>query len=143
MIKVRILLVILAASICGSAFAQSGYVYTQYLNSSYASRSIFVCSDNSVVVLGNSDNLEEFHYMSIAITKLDPQGNLLWRRYLDSGASMYISVTGVDIDSEDKVTFLVTRFSGSVINLGTIDNAGVIAFFPNPIQIPFMGLAFN
>ena len=71
--------------VCNSIHAQNGYVYTQELNSSYASRSIYVCSDNSVVVLGNSDNLEEFHYMTIAITKLDPQGNLQWRRYIDPG----------------------------------------------------------
>ncbi|MDZ4121570.1 MAG: hypothetical protein U1C33_04075, partial [Candidatus Cloacimonadaceae bacterium] len=80
--------------------------------------------------------------MYIAITKLDPQGNLLWRRYISSGSSWYISITGVDIDSEDKVTFLITRFGASIINLGTIDSAGVIHFFPNSVQNT-LGLTFN
>lgn len=47
--------------------AQSGYVYTQELSTYYASRSVFVCSDNSVVVLGNVDDLSD-HFECIAIT---------------------------------------------------------------------------
>ncbi len=129
--------------VCNSLHAQNGYVYTQELNSSYASRSIYVCSDNSVVVLGNSDNLEEFHYMTIAITKLDPQGNLQWRRYIDPGIYQYISITGVDIDNDDRVTFIITCFGGSIIQVGSISSAGVINFLSNPIEIPLMGITFN
>lgn len=129
--------------VCNSIHAQSGYVYTQELNSSYASRSIYVCSDNSVVVLGNSDNLEEFHYMTIAITKLDPQGNLQWRRYIDPGIYQYISITGVDIDNDDRVTFIITCFGGSIIQVGSISSAGVINFLSIPFEIPLMGITFN
>jgi len=123
--------------------AQNGYVYTQELNSSYASRSIYVCSDNSVVVLGNSDNLEELHYMTIAITKLDPQGNLQWRRYIDPGIYQYISITGVDIDNEDRVTFIVTRFGYATTQLMTVDSAGEIDYLSNQIEIPIPSLALN
>ena len=129
--------------VCNSIHAQNGYVYTQELNSSYASRSIYVCSDNSVVVLGNSDNLEEFHYMTIAITKLDPQGNLQWRRYIDPGIYQYISITGVDIDNDDRVTFIITCFGGSIIQVGSISSAGVINFLSIPFEIPLMGITFN
>lgn len=129
--------------VCNSIHAQSGYIYTQELNSSYASRSIYVCSDNSVVVLGNSDNLEEFHYMTISITKLDPQGNLQWRRYIDPGIYQYISITGVDIDNNDRVTFIKTCFGGSIIQLGNISSVGVINLLSNPIEIPLMGITFN
>ncbi|MDP3113506.1 MAG: hypothetical protein Q8M98_01895 [Candidatus Cloacimonadaceae bacterium] len=139
-----IAIIIVLWLICSLVQAQSGYVYTQDLNSSYASRSIYVCSDNSVVVLGNSDDLEEFHYMSIAITKLDPQGNLLWRRYIyPGGGGTFISITGVDIDMDDKVTFIITCFAGSIIQLGTINSIGVINFLSNPIEISLMGITFN
>ncbi|MDP3115429.1 MAG: T9SS type A sorting domain-containing protein [Candidatus Cloacimonadaceae bacterium] len=141
--SLRLLGTMFVVLLCGMAFAQSGYVYTQELDSVYASRSIYVCSDNSVVVLGNSDDIEEFHYMSIAITKLDPLGNLLWRRYIYPGVYPFISITGVDIDAEDKVTFITTYFGGSYIQLGTIDSIGVINFLSNPIEIPIVGITFN
>ena len=124
--KFRLLTAILLWQLCGWIFAQSGYVFTEELESQYASRSIYVCSDNSVVVLGNSDTLEELHSTTIAITKLDPQGNLQWRRYIDPGIYTYISITGVDIDNDDRVTFITTFFSGSIIQLGSISSAGII-----------------
>jgi len=73
--------------------AQSGYVYTQELSTYYASRSVFVCSDNSVVVLGNVDDYSDF-WLEVTITKLDPQGNLLWRRYIDPAGHDYTVITG-------------------------------------------------
>jgi len=51
----HILLISIMAALCSMVFANSGYVYTQELNSVYASRAIYVCSDKSVVVLGNSE----------------------------------------------------------------------------------------
>ncbi len=127
---------------CSILHAQSGYVYTQELNSLYASRSVFVCSDNSVVVLGNVDDLSD-HFECIAITKLNPQGSLLWRQYIEPGGHMYISITGVDIDNDDKVTFIITRFGGSMIQLMTVDSAGEINYLSNQIVIPILGITFN
>jgi hypothetical protein len=125
----------------GSLFAQSGYVYTQELNSDYASRSIYICSDNSVVVLGNSDNTEEFHVYNLVITKLDPFGNLLWRRNLGTGDM--ISITGVDIDANDTITFITTIIGGTFIQLWTIDSTGIINTLSTPVQIPIMAITFN
>lgn len=128
--------------ICSILHAQSGYVYTQELNSLYASRSVFVCSDNSVVVLGNVDDYSDF-WLEVTITKLDPQGNLLWRRYIDPAGHDYTVITGVDIDSNDKVTFIVTRFVGATTQLMTVDGAGEIDYLSNQIEIPIPSLALN
>ncbi|MDD4035079.1 MAG: T9SS type A sorting domain-containing protein [Candidatus Cloacimonetes bacterium] len=81
--------------------------------------------------------------MTIAITKLDPQGNLQWRRYIDPGIYQYISITGVDIDNDDRVTFIITCFGGSIIQVGSISSAGVINFLSIPFEIPLMGITFN
>ncbi|MDY0326524.1 MAG: T9SS type A sorting domain-containing protein [Candidatus Cloacimonadaceae bacterium] len=137
--SLRILFTMVVASICSMAFANSGYVYTQELNSVYASRSIYVCSDNSVVVLGNSDNTQEFHWYMLAITKLDAQGNLLWRQYLDGGGIL-ISITGVDIDAADTVTFITTT---DTIILWTIDSAGTISLISEYPYLPNQGITFN
>ena len=137
--SLHILLTMLVASICCMVFANSGYVYTQELNSVYASRSIYVCSDNSVVVLGNSDDTQEFHWYMLAITKLDAQGNLLWRQYLDGGGIL-ISITGVDIDAADTVTFITTT---DTIILWTIDSAGTINLISEYPYLPNQGICFN
>lgn len=144
MIKVRILLVILAASICASAFAQSGYVYTQELVDGYvSSRSIFVCSDNSVVVLGNVDDTSFSYDYYLSITKLDPSGNLLWRQWM-GGAGILLTITGVDIDANDTVSFITTVLAlEQYIKLWSVDSSGNISLItaapgiPNPKRVHF------
>jgi hypothetical protein len=139
----RILLTLLVASICSMAFANSGYEYVQELQSVYASRAIYVSSDNSVVVLGNADNILEFQYMYAVITKLDPLGNILWRIWFDAFPYQYVSITGVDIDAEDKVTFITTLFGGSCIQLWTVDSAGMVTSLSDPVEIPIGVITFN
>jgi hypothetical protein len=81
--------------------------------------------------------------MYAVITKLDPQGNILWRNYLESLSYEYISITGVDIDAEDKVTFVTTVFWGSRIQLWTVNSAGEMNPLSYPVEIPIMGITFN
>ncbi|MCK9585190.1 MAG: hypothetical protein M0R69_09865, partial [Candidatus Cloacimonetes bacterium] len=104
-----ILLISIMAMLSSMAFAQSGYVYNESLPVEIIdSRSIFVCSDNSVVVLSNVDDTEEeWWFFYSTITKLDPDGNLLWRQWLNPGGFPPCAITGVDIDAEDTVTFIL------------------------------------
>ncbi|MCB5286856.1 MAG: hypothetical protein LHW64_03535, partial [Candidatus Cloacimonetes bacterium] len=103
----RLIFTMFIVLIGGFAYSQSGYVYNESLPiNAIASRSIFVCSDNSVVVLSNVDNIEdEWCTYYSTITKLDPDGNLLWRQWLNPGGFPSCVITGVDIDAEDTVTF--------------------------------------
>ena len=56
----RLIFTMFIVLIGGFAYSQSGYVYNESLPVyAIASRSIFVCSDNSVVVLSNVDNIED------------------------------------------------------------------------------------
>src|SRR5690554_1957750 len=112
--------------ICGFAYSQSGYVYAQELmdGGRAASRSIFVCSDNSVVVLGNADDTLEFHSYYLTITKLNPQGELMWRQWM-GGSDLFVSITGVDIDANDTVTFITTS---EYIRVWSIDRDGILHF---------------
>ncbi len=122
----------------GIAFAQSGYVYTaEFPNiSTQASRSIFVCSDNSVVVLGNADDTNEFHFHYLTITKLSPQGVLLWRQWMDGG----VSITGVDIDANDTVTFITTA---QYIRLWAVDSDGTLYFLSEGMDVLNHNITFN
>ena len=127
--SMRILLILLVACIGYKAFANSGYEYIQNWYSEdpikYASRSIYLCSDNSVVVLGNYDCYAEFNFHDFVITKLDPQGNLLWRHYPGNGSLG--SITGVDIDVSDTVTFITSV--NDEIRFWEIDSAGEASYF--------------
>jgi hypothetical protein len=125
----------------GSLSAQSGYIYDQELASHYGSRSIFVCSENSVVVLGNVDNTQEVHEYDLAITKVSPYGSLVWRRYMGNGGMT--SITGVDIDASDTVTFITTLFFPTRIQLWTIDSEGQINPISDYITTPYLTLSFN
>lgn len=121
----RVLLFIFVLAISSIAFAQSGYVYSQYFEDCLiSSRSIFVCSDNSVVVLGNLDYNYGPHTQYLSITKLDPSGNLLWRQLM-GGTGLFLTITGVDIDENDTVTFITTVLaSDQYIRLWAIDSSG-------------------
>ena len=127
--------------ICGFAYSQSGYVYAQELidGGRAASRSIFVCSDNSVVVLGNADDTLEFHSYYLTITKLNPQGELMWRQWM-GGSDLFVSITGVDIDANDTVTFITTS---EYIRLWSIDRDGTLHFLSVGTDIPNQGTTFN
>ena len=138
--SLSLFLVVIAVLCCNLAFGQSGYVYTQYMDSYYESRSIFLCSDNSVVVLGSITNTDWFHYTYPAITKLDPQGNLLWRRFTGNWDH---TITGVDIDENDTITFITTGGSPDRIRFWTIDQAGTINPVSNLTGFPYPVLSFN
>lgn len=138
----RILLTVLVACIGCMAFADSGYIYTQELDSAYISRSIYVCSDKSVVVLGNVDNYDELHMHTFVVTKLDPQGNLLWRRYPGYSGG-FISIAGVDIDASDTVTFITTSISLDPVKLWMIDSNGVMSSISDSIYQPNQLITFN
>jgi hypothetical protein len=143
--SMHILLISIMAMLSSMAFAQSGYVYNESLPIvRIASRSIYVCSDNSVVVLSSvDDTMDEWWYYHLAITKLDPYGNLLWRQWLNPGGWPACTITGVDIDAEDTVTFIATWIASSVIQLGTIDSDGVVAPLSDPIGLPYFSITFN
>lgn len=121
----RVLTIMFILSICCIALAQSGYVYSQYHEyCQVSSRSIFICSDNSVVVLANVDDNYEVWTQYLTITKLDPSGNLLWRQVM-GGTAFYLAITGVDIDANDTVTFITTVLDTNYyIRLWSIDSSG-------------------
>ncbi|MDD4486755.1 MAG: T9SS type A sorting domain-containing protein [Proteiniphilum sp.] len=121
----RILLAVIMLAISSIAFAQSGYVYSEYFEDcAISSRSIFVCSDNSVVVLGNLDYNYGPCTQYLSITKLDPSGNLLWREWMGE-TGYFLTITGVDIDENDTVTFITTVLASDLyIRLWSIDSSG-------------------
>ena len=141
----RLIFTMFIVLIGGFAYSQSGYVYNESLPiNAIASRSIFVCSDNSVVVLSNVDNIEdEWCTYYSTITKLDPDGNLLWRQWLNPGGFPSCVITGVDIDAEDTVTFIFAWIGGSVIQLAAIDSDGVIATLSDQLELPYLSITFN
>lgn len=107
---VALVLLLLSGVVCLAAQsdpALSGYV-CNYHNSDYdymAARSIFLCSDNSVVAFSNWDNHEWEHYSGSAIIKIDPDGNLLWENELYADWH-HSAVTGIDVDEDDNVTYI-------------------------------------
>ncbi len=134
--KAMIPLLMVAALIWTALGAQTGYFYSQVINDQYSSRSVFVCSDNSVVILGNDASTMEIHHYYQTVTKLDAQGNLLWRRVTDAEGS----ITGVDIDSNDNVTFLTTEPG---IILWMINSYGVITQISDVQPLPGYTTVFN
>lgn len=122
---------------CVPLNALSGYVYSAYLEDCLvSSRSIFVCSDNSVVVLGNLDYNYGPWTQYLSITKLDPAGNLLWREMM-GGTTIYLAITGIDIDENDTVTFITTALQyDGVINLWSIDSNGNFTLLSEEYSIP-------
>jgi hypothetical protein len=95
--------------------------------------------------LSNVDNIEdEWCTYYSTITKLDPDGNLLWRQWLNPGGFPSCAITGVDIDAEDTVTFIFA-WTGGEISLGTIDSEGVVATLSVLIDmdIPYYTKSFN
>lgn len=136
----RVLLGIFILAISSIAFAQSGYVYSEYFEDcAISSRSIFVCSDNSVVVLGNLDYNYGPHIQYLSITKLDPSGNLLWRQLM-GGTGLFLTITGVDIDENDAVTFITAAITALLgdwyINLWSIDSSGNFTLISEEYSIP-------
>jgi len=136
----RVLLGIFILAISSIAFAQSGYVYSEYFEDcAISSRSIFVCSDNSVVVLGNLDYNYGPHTQYLSITKLDPSGNLLWRQLM-GGDTIFLTITGVDIDENDTVTFITAAITALLgdwyINLWSIDSSGNFTLISEEDSIP-------
>jgi hypothetical protein len=136
----RVLLGVFILAISSIAFAQSGYVYSEYFEDcAISSRSIFVCSDNSVVVLGNLDYNYGPHSQYLSITKLDPSGNLLWRELM-GGDTIILTITGVDIDENDTVTFITAAITALLgdwyINLWSIDSSGNFTLISEEYSIP-------
>jgi hypothetical protein len=136
----RVLLTMLTLAICSTVFAQSGYVYSEYFEDcAISSRSIFVCSDNCVVVLGNLDYNYGPHTQYLSITKLDPSGNLLWR-HLMGGDTIFLTIAGVDIDENDAVTFITAAITALLgdwyINLWSIDSSGNFTLISEEYSIP-------
>lgn len=111
-----------------------GYVYTvaDYAIDIQVSSSIFLCSDNSVVVFSIAEWDDAGPSYKRMITKLDPLGHLLWRRQVPGGA--YPIITGVDIDGADNVTFIHT--DGDLCKLCTVSSDGVISDLSEPVQLP-------
>ena len=122
----RALITMFILIICSIAFARSGYVYSEYFEDCrVSSRSIFVCSDNSVVVLGNLDYNYGPWTQYLTITKLDPSGNLVWRQWMMDDVDILRTITGVDIDENDTVTFITTELAvDEYIRLWSIDSGG-------------------
>jgi len=136
----RVLIGIFILAISSIAFAQSGYVYSEYFEDcAISSRSIFVCSDKSVVVLGNLDYNYGPHTQYLSITKLDPSGNLLWRQLM-GGDTIFLTITGVDIDENDTVTFITAAITALLgdwyINLWSIDSSGNFTLISEEDSIP-------
>ena len=113
--------------------AQSGYIYdaADPVVSDQASSSIFLCSDNSVIVFSNWDVIDFVNHSGNAITKLDPQGSRLWRRSVSSG---YPMITGVDVDEDDCATFIFTDVD--CCQLYKISSTGVISEIGEPVTLP-------
>jgi len=136
-----ILAAILLGFLCsGNLTAQPRYlsqieISTQLYGETYhpvsvEPRHIFTCSDDGVVVISISiwdPSMEGNGYPSLTIVKLDAWGNLVWQRTLaDLPYDMYYDqVTGIDIDVNDKVSFICK--SGSHLNLAEIDSAGEVS----------------
>jgi len=136
----RVLIGIFILAISSIAFAQSGYVYSEYFEDcAISSRSIFVCSDNSVVVLGNLDYNYGPHTQYLSITKLDPSGNLLWRQLM-GGDTVWLTIAGIDIDENDAVTFITAAITALLgdwyINLWSIDSNGNFTLISEEYSIP-------
>lgn len=138
--SLRFILTVLALAISSIAFAKSGYVYSEHFEDcEISSRSIFVCSDNSVVVLGNLDYNYGPWTQYLSITKLDPSGNLLWRHWW-GGDTIFLTITGVDIDENDTVTFITAAITALLgdwyINLWSIDSSGNFTPISEEYSIP-------
>ena len=106
-------------------YAQSGYISTISLDvyMRFIPRSVYICSDNSIVIVGDGDFYEEMsHFWDYGplIIKLDPQGNLLWhwRSYYGQGDN----IIGTGIDEDDGVHFILGNPAHYVT--GLIDTNG-------------------
>ncbi len=141
---VALVLLLLGGILCLAAQsdpALSGYV-CNYHNSYYdnmAARSVFLCSDNSVVVFSNWDNQDEIVFSGSAIIKLDPDGNLLWEKSLLAHV-VSSTVTGVDVDEEDNVTFIYEDYG--TIRLYTVSSNGTVSAI-GPVISPPQLVTFN
>jgi len=89
--------------------------------------------------LGNADDTLEFHSYYLTITKLNPQGELMWRQWM-GGSDLFVSITGVDIDANDTVTFITTS---EYIRVWSIDRDGILHFLSVGIDVPNQGITFN
>ncbi|MGI6198684.1 MAG: hypothetical protein ACOYIS_06130, partial [Candidatus Cloacimonadaceae bacterium] len=141
---VALVLLLLGGILCLAAQsdpALGGYV-CNYHNSYYdnmAARSVFLCSDNSVVVFSNWDNQDEIVFSGSAIIKLDPDGNLLWEKSLLAHV-VSSTVTGVDVDEEDNVTFIYEDYG--TIRLYTVSSNGTVSAI-GPVISPPQLVTFN
>ncbi len=137
---VALVLLLLSGILCLAAQSdpdQSGYVYTYRFPHDIhrSSRSIFLCSDNSVVVFSNWDFFDYINCSGSAITKLDPGGNLLWDNSLVPYGS-YSTVTGVDVDRDDNVTFLYE--DEGTIQLCKVTSTGSVSIIGPSISLPLL-----
>ncbi len=108
----------------------SSQLYEETVNPhSIEPRHIFTCSDDGVVVVSISTWGEDWDgnsTPSLTIVKLDAWGYLVWQRSLTEQYGFYYDqVTGIDIDANDKVSFICK--SGSHLNLAEIDSAGEVS----------------
>jgi len=142
----RVIFTMLIVLICGFAYSQSGYVFSMEpvseFSEYFASNSIFLCSDKSVVTIGEYDSMDSYNpsrlwFHDSVIIKLDPAGNLFFMPWTD-----YHSIIGVDIDAEDTVTYM-SRYSYNNILLMSVDSDGVTAPIADAVSFPNKVIAIN
>jgi len=89
--------------------APSGYIYTCqdiYLGFR-AARSVFLCADQSVVVISEFEVDDCGLHPGYLMTRLDPEGNLLWETQLHFG--YYTTVALVDVDADGNIYYISTE----------------------------------
>ena len=111
-----------------ACYAETGYfrVFTFYEPQlgylrDFTPKTIYVCSDNGLVILGDAGFIEDpmpWFFVPIII-RLDSQGNLLWHRVIDI---FYENIIGVGIEQNDVVHFVMGKPSG--YRVGFIDANG-------------------
>lgn len=80
-----------------------------YYPATFNARSVFPCSDNSVILVGEFSYLAEIILVfTVCVIKLDANGNCIWQRLLWTENELdRISVTGINIDEYDNVYYFV------------------------------------
>ena len=129
---VALSLLLLSGILCLAA--QSGYVYSfAYPDvDQQASSSVFLCSDNSIVVFSHWDTYDFVNTSGSKITKLDPQGEFLWSYPFASGS--WPNITGVDIDEDDNVTFIYS--DAGCCRLCKVSSSGIVSDISEPVSLP-------
>ncbi|MDP3113269.1 MAG: T9SS type A sorting domain-containing protein [Candidatus Cloacimonadaceae bacterium] len=129
--------------------AQTGYLRSFTIHElelgylrDFTPKTIYVCSDNSLVILGDAGFIEDpmpWCFVPIII-KLDPQGNLLWHRVINI---FYDEIIGVGIEQNDVVHFVIGKPSG--YRVGFIDANGSYTLHGHKtfVNNQFMNQRFN